>query len=327
MSTISANEVAELRKQTGAGLMDCKKALQESGGDYEGALDYLRKKGQKVAEKRADKEASEGVVITLIDGTGKSGVALALSCETDFVAKNDGFIELATRLAKLALENKVETPEQLGGLKIDGMTVDERLVDQTGKTGEKIVVSALHRLTGDNLATYVHAGSKIGVLVSYDHAGKDGGAEFFRNLAMHIAAMKPRIMTYRELDPEYVAKETESKRSQVTIENEDRARLGKPLLNVPTYVSRLQITPEILNAIEESIKAELRAEGKPEKIWDRILPGKVQRFLDDNTLLDQEVALLDQKFAFDDTKTVAQAISDFNDKAQVLAFRRVSVGS
>lgn len=326
MSTISANEVAELRKQTGAGLMDCKKALQESGGDYEGALDYLRKKGQKVAEKRADKEASEGVVVTLIDSTGKAGVALALSCETDFVAKNEGFIELATRLANLALDNQAETPEQLGAITIDGMTVDERLVDQTGKTGEKIVVSALHRVTGDKLATYIHAGSKIGVLVSYDDGGKEGGAEFFRNLAMHVAAMSPKIMTYQELDPVYVAKETESKRSQITIENEDRTRLGKPLLNVPSYVSRLQITPEILSEVEEGIKEELRAEGKPEKIWDRILPGKLQRFLDDNTLLDQEVALLDQKFAFDDAKTVAQAIQDFSEKAQVIAFRRVAVG-
>jgi elongation factor Ts len=326
MTTISASEVAELRKQTGAGLMDCKKALQESGGDYEGALDYLRKKGQKVAEKRADKQASEGVVVTLIDSAGTSGVVMALSCETDFVAKNEGFIELANRLANLALENKTESPEQLAALEIDGTTVEARLVDQTGKTGEKIVVSSLHRITGDHLTSYVHAGSKIGVLLSYADGGKPGAAEFFRTVAMHIAAMNPSMMDYTQFDPEFVAKETEAKQSQVKIENEDRARLGKPLLNVPKYVSRLQLTPEIMVEIEEEIKAELRAEGKPEKIWDRIVPGKVQRFVADNTLLDQEKCLLNQIFALDDTKTVEEAVRQFGDQASIVEFRRVAVG-
>lgn len=326
MSTISASEVAELRKQTGAGLMDCKKALQESGGDYDAALDYLRKKGQKVAEKRADKQASEGVVVTKIDSSGKTGVVLALSCETDFVAKNEGFIELANRLADLALENKAESPEQLAALSIDGMTVEARLVDQTGKTGEKIVISAMHRVTGDNLATYVHAGSKIGVLLSYQDGGKSGAAEFFRGVAMHIAAMNPSMMDYTQFEPEFVAKETEAKQSQVKVENEDRARLGKPLLNVPKYVSRLQLTPEIMAQVEQEIKAELQAEGKPEKIWDRIIPGKIQRFIADNTLLDQERCLLNQTFALDDSKTVDEAVRAFGDQASIVEFRRVAVG-
>lgn len=326
MTAISASEVAELRKQTGAGLMDCKKALQESGGDYEGALDYLRKKGQKIAEKRADKAANEGVVVTLIDDSGTVGVILALSCETDFVAKNEAFVELANRLAKLGLDNKVESAEELAKLEIDGMTVEERLIEQTAKTGEKIVASAFHRVVGEKLATYVHAGSKIGVLVSYVDGGKEGAAEFFRSLAMHIAAMSPTIMNYTEFDPDMIAKETEGKQSQIRVENEDRARLGKPLLTVPTYVSRQQITPEVMAEIEEGIKAELRAEGKPEKIWDRILPGKIQRFLDDNTLLDQERCLLNQKFALDDTKTVEEAIKQFSDKSAVKEYRRVAVG-
>lgn len=326
MSTISASDVAELRKQTGAGLMDCKKALQESNGDYEGALDYLRKKGQKVAEKRADKEASEGCVVTALDATGKTGVVLALSCETDFVAKNDQFIDLANRLAKLALDSGVDSPESLNAQSIDGMTVEARLVDQTGKTGEKIVVSALHRLTGENLATYIHAGSKIGVIVSYADGGKPGAAEFFRSIAMHIAAMKPHGMNYTELDPEFVARETEAMQNQIKVENEDRARLGKPLKNVPQFVSRLQLTPEVLKAAEEAIKAELKAEGKPEKIWDKILPGKMDRFVADNTLLDQERCLLNQFFVVDETKTVDAAVKAFSDKAQIVAFHRVAVG-
>ena len=326
MSTISASDVAELRKQTGAGLMDCKKALQESGGDYEGALDYLRKKGQKVAEKRADRQASEGVVVCSINEAGTEGVILALSCETDFVAKNDGFIELANRLLKLAVDSGAESPEQLASQTIDGMTVEARLVDQTGKTGEKIVVSALHRLTGEKLASYIHAGSKIGVLVSYKDGGKEGAAEFFRGVAMHIAAMKPSIMSYSELDANLVARETEALQAQIRVENEDRQRLGKPLKVVPHYVSRLQLTPEVMAAAEASIKAELQAEGKPEKIWDRIIPGKLERFVMDNTQLDQERCLLNQTFALDDTKTVDAAVKAFGDKAEIVAFQRVAVG-
>ena len=323
--SISASDVAELRKSTGAGLMDCKKALQESNGDYEGALDYLRKKGQKVAEKRADKDANEGVVVALLDSTGKSGVVLALSCETDFVAKNEIFIELANKLAKMALDSKVDSTAALMALPYEGMTVEEKLVDQTGKTGEKIVVSAFHRMSGDHLSTYIHAGAKIGVLLSYKDGGKPDADQFFRSVAMHIAAMNPSIMNYSEFDPELVAKETESIISRIKIENEDAARLGKPLKNVPTYVSRLQLTPEVLAQVENGIKEELKAEGKPEKIWERILPGKLERFIADNTLLDQERCLLNQFFALDDTKTVAAAIKDFSPTAELVSYKRVAV--
>jgi elongation factor Ts len=323
--SISASDVAELRKSTGAGLMDCKKALQESNGDYEGALDYLRKKGQKVAEKRADKDANEGVVVTLLDSTGKNGVILALSCETDFVAKNEGFIELANKLAKLGLDSQVDSHEKLMALPFDGMTVEEKLVDQTGKTGEKIVVSAFHRMSGDCLATYIHAGAKIGVLLSYKGGSKPDADQFFRSLAMHIAAMNPSIMHYSEFDASFVEKETESFRSRIQIENEDFARLGKPLKNVPQYVSRLQLTPEVLAKVENTIKDELKAEGKPEKIWDRILPGKLERFIADNTLLDQERCLLNQFFALDDTKTVEAAIKGFSPTAELVSYKRVAV--
>jgi elongation factor Ts len=326
MSTISASDVAELRKQTGAGLMDCKKALQESNGDYEGALDYLRKKGQKVAEKRADKDVTEGCVVTVLDPAGKTGIVLGLACETDFVAKNEQFVDLAKRLAQLALDTGVESPEQLNSQTIDGMTVEARLVDQTGKTGEKIVVAQLYRVTGDKLSTYIHAGSKIGVIVSYKDGGKAGAEEFFRGVAMHIAAMKPSIMNYTEFDPVMVAKETESMQNQIKIENEDRARLGKPLKTVPQFVSRLQLTPEVMKAAEEAITAELQAEGKPEKIWDRILPGKIDRFVADNTLLDQDRCLLNQFFVIDEAKTVDAAVKAFCDKAEIVSFRRIGIG-
>jgi elongation factor Ts len=321
MTTISASDVADLRKQTGAGLMDCKKALQESNGDYEGALDYLRKKGQKVAEKRADKEVTEGTVVAMLNATKTTGIIFGLCCETDFVAKNDGFTSLASQLAKLALDSGAENLDQLSALSIDGMTVAEKLVEQTGKTGEKMVVADLSLVKGEKLASYIHAGSKIGVILSYKDGGKAGAEEFFRGVAMHIAAMKPSILNYTEFDADYVAKETESMQSQIKIENEDRTRLGKPLKTVPQFVSRLQLTPEVMAAAEDTIKAELKAEGKPEKIWDKIVPGKLERFVADNTLLDQ-----DKCYVLDETKTVGDAVKAFSDQAEIVSFRRVAIG-
>jgi elongation factor Ts len=162
-------------------------------------------------------------------------------------------------------------------------------------------------------------------LLSFDDGGKDG-ADFFRSVAMHIAAMSPSILSPNEFEADYVAKETEGIRSQIQIENEDRQRLGKTLRTVPDYVSKSQLTAEVMAEAETKIKAELEAEGKPEKIWDKIVPGKMERFVADNTLLDQEHCLLSQFFALDDTKTVEQAIQEFAEGAKILAFKRVAVG-
>ena len=321
---ISAKDVSELRKSTGAGMMDCKKALEESGGDLEGALDYLRKKGEKVAAKRADREANEGVVVALVDGN--KGLLLALSCETDFVAKNDDFVAFANELAKLGMDNSATSIDEMNAVAFDGATVAEKLVEKTGTIGEKIEVSDLQVVEGENLSSYIHAGSKIGVLVSYKDGGKDGADQFFRGVAMHIAAMSPSILSPDEFDDELIAKETEALQGQITTENEDRQRLGKALKTVPQYCSRKQLTPEVLAKAEEDIKQQLQAEGKPEKIWDKIVPGKIERFIADNTLLDQERCLMSQFFALDDSKTVDAAVKDFADGAEIIAFKRVAVG-
>lgn len=323
--SISAKDVAALRKASGAGLMDCKKALQESNGDYEGAMDYLRKKGAKVAAKRADRDTTEGVVVTITDDAGTTGVVMALSCETDFVAKNDGFIALATEIAQAALAAGAKSAEEVNAMTIDGQTVADKLVENTGKIGEKIEVSSYALISGENLASYIHAGSKIGVLMSFKDGGKDGSDQFFRGIAMHVAAMNPSILHFSEFDTELVEKETASMQSQIKIDNEDRARLGKTLKTVPQFVSRLQLTPEVLAAAEAQIKEELKAEGKPEKIWDRILPGKLERFVADNTLLDQERCLLNQFFAMDDTKTVEQVVKEFHPEAEIVSYSRCSV--
>jgi elongation factor Ts len=149
---------------------------------------------------------------------------------------------------------------------------------------------------------------------------------FFKGISMHIAAMKPKILSYKEFSSDFIEKETEAFKSQITIENEERARLGKHLKNVPQYVSMVQLTPAILAEVEAGIKAELAAEGKPEKIWHNIIPGKLERFIADNTLLDQEYCLLDQFFALDPDKTVAVAINAFSPNASIVEFKRIELG-
>lgn len=326
--SISAKAVSELRKATGAGMMDCKEALKESGGDIDGALDWLRKKGQKVAAKRADRDANEGVVIAKTDEAGKTGIVMAVSCETDFVAKNDGFIEFANSLADLAMANLPETKEEYLALEYEGGTVAEKLVEKTGTLGEKLEISGYHKVVGDNIASYIHAGSKIGVLVSYKDGGKDEAPNFFRSVAMHIAAMAPTIMRPEELDLDLVKKETEALQAQIKAENElnESENLGKAIKLIPEFGSRLQLTQEVLDAAEAKIKEELAAEGKPEKIWDRIVPGKLDRFISDNSQLDQTYCLLSQVYALDDSKTVEQAVADMGEGVELVEFRRVAVG-
>ncbi|MBX2844652.1 MAG: translation elongation factor Ts [Saprospiraceae bacterium] len=323
--TITAADVNKLRKLTGAGMMDCKKALVEAGGDIEAAIDYLRKKGQKIAAKRADRETNEGVVIAETLPESGKGLLVSVSCETDFVAKNDDFKNFAKSIAGVAKANFPSAKEGLLGLTLGDNTVAEALVEQTGKIGEKIDLSNYEVMEGEKIASYIHAGSKIGVLVNYKDGGKEGGEAFFKGVAMHIAAMKPTILSYTEFDPEFIAKETEAFRNQIITENEERTRLGKHLKNVPDYVSKVQLTPEVMAQVEEKIKAELKAEGKPEHIWDKILPGKLERYVADNTLLDQEHCLLDQFYALDGDKTVAAALKDFHNDAEVVSFKRVAI--
>lgn len=327
MAAISATDVRELRRVTGAGMMDCKEALKEADGDFDGAVDFLRKKGQKVVAKRAGKDATEGVVIASAkDGTG---VILSISCETDFAAKNDQFLALANQVAQLAEEKLPATKEELLALPLDGSTVEEALNGMTAITGEKIEVSQYFVVKGESIASYIHAGSKIGVIVSYKDGGKpEEAAQFFRSVAMHIAAMNPQIMSPDEFEEDFVVNEAEALKAQIEAENEVNRteNLGKPMKNVPQYASRRQLTPEVLKQAEDAIKEELKAEGKPEKIWDKIVPGKLERFIADNTLLDQERCLLSQFFALDDTKTVEQAVKDFDEKAELVEFKRVAVG-
>ncbi len=245
---ISAADVKKLRDQTGAGMMDCKKALTESDGDFDKAIDFLRKKGQKMASKRAEREAKEGVVIAVTSGNKNKGVVLRLGCETDFVAKNDDFVNLAKSFADLALKNLPNTVEDLLALPFEDVTVGEKVIEQTGVIGEKIEISKYAKIetaAGEGqVIPYIHMGYRAGVIVALNLEGPQFEAPG-KDVAMQVAAMRPVALDKDGVDPSIIEKEIE---------------IGKE---------------------------QARAEGKPEAIIEKIAMGKLNKFYKENTLLNQ----------------------------------------
>ena len=319
MANITAAEVSKLRKATGAGMMDCKKALVEAEGDFDKAIEVLRKKGQKVAAKRADRESSEGAVVSKIDDNHTRGVVISLNCETDFVAKNESFVEMANKMVNIAFETS--SKDEFLNADYEGMSVSEKLIEQTGVIGEKIEIGDFQILEAPFVGGYIH-GNKIGALVGLKESNNNA-ATVAKNVAMQVASMGATSLSYKDLDPAFVAAETEARIAAIEKDNEELKRLGKTLKNVPEFISRSQLNDTILANAENSIKEQLKAEGKPEKIWDKILPGKLERYISDNTTLDQEHCLLDQKYIMDDSMTVAEYIEKENQ--EVTSFVRVSL--
>jgi elongation factor Ts len=279
MSTvqISAADVNRLRQQTGAGMMDCKKALTEANGDFEAAIDILRKKGAKVAASRQDRESNEGVVIAKTAGDGKRGVIVELNCETDFVAKNSDFIAFANSIVDMAIANEPASLQDLLGLKLGGRALSDVILDQTGKIGEKISVSKYEVVNGQKVIAYIHGNYRLGVLVALsadaaraDEAGKD--------VAMQIAAMSPVAIDKGDVDARTIEREMDIAKDQI------------------------------------------RAEGKPEEMVEKIAAGKLNKFYKDSTLLNQE-------FVKDSSKTVAQFLNDIDKGLTVTAFKRVQLGA
>jgi elongation factor Ts len=206
---ISAADVKALRDATGAGMMDCKKALEESGGQMEGAIEYLRKKGQKLSLKRADRDAKEGVVLAITNDARNKGIVVKLSSETDFVAKNEDFINLTRKIAKIALDNFPANTEALLALPFDSsITIADKVAEQVGVIGEKIEVAAYEFLEAETVAPYIHMGNKAGVLVGLNKGG-DAIYEAGRDVAMQVAAMKPVAVDKDDVDSAIVEKEIE----------------------------------------------------------------------------------------------------------------------
>jgi elongation factor Ts len=205
--TVSAAELNKLRQQTGAGMMDCRKALTESNGDFENAIDYLRKKGPKVAANRSDREAKEGVVIAKANADNTYGVVVTLSSETDFVAKNQEFVDFAQQVADIALASKTTTVDDLKATAMGNVTVGEKLMEMVAKIGEKIDISRFEQVTAASVVPYIHSGYRIGVLVGMNQAATEAIVAAGRDVAMQIAAMKPLAVDAESVPEEMIARE------------------------------------------------------------------------------------------------------------------------
>lgn len=227
MSTISASEVNKLRQMTGAGLMDCKKALQETNGDFEAAVDFLRKRGAKIAAKRADREATEGAVIALTSTDNKTGVIVLLSCETDFVAKNEGFVSFATEIAQVALTEKPASIEALKSLNVGSVALESRLLEEVAKIGEKIDVVHYELIEGENVVAYIHGANRMGVLVEMNLASSEANMAAGKDVAMQIAAMNPVAVDKDGVDTSIVEREMEIGREQARAEGKPEAMIDR----------------------------------------------------------------------------------------------------
>lgn len=279
MSTvqISAADVNKLRQQTGAGMMDCKKALTETNGDFEAAIDFLRKKGAKVAASRQDRESNEGVVIARASADGKTGVIIELNCETDFVAKNADFVAFANAIADAAIAGAPASVEELYALEIGGQKIGEAVIEKTGTIGEKIGVSKIEVVTGAKVVPYIHGNYRLGVLVALS-ADVEGADEAGKDVSMQIAAMNP-------------------------------IAIDKDGVDATTVQREMDIASE-----------QIRAEGKPEAMIEKIAAGKLNKFYKDSTLLNQE-------FVKDSSKSVAQFLNGVAKDLTVTAFKRVALGA
>jgi elongation factor Ts len=245
---ITAAEINKLRMQTGAGMMDCKKALEASNGDFDGAIDYLRAKGAKVAALRNDREAKEGAVIALTTADNTKGIVVCVNCETDFVAKNDAFVAFATSIANVALSTLPNTIDELLNCKLDGVLISERLNEQVGKIGEKISIGKYEKVESSAVVPYIHAGNKLGVLVALNKL-LNNNAEIGKDIAMQIAAMNPIAINEAGVSSDRIEKER--------------------------------------SIVIEQMKADPKMAGKTDDMLGKIAEGKLNAFFKESTLINQ----------------------------------------
>ncbi len=224
---ITAQDVNKLRQMTGAGMMDCKKALTEADGDFDKAVELLRKKGQKVSASRADRETSEGVVFTKTVNNDQKGILIAFTCETDFVAKNEDFINLGQEIIDIAAKENPGTIDDLKSLKSGDLTIGEKIIENTGKIGEKLEISSYEVLEGDKIIPYIHLNNKLGVLVALKNVGSADVIDAGRDVAMQIAAMNPVAVDKDGVDAEIIEKEIEIGKEQARQEGKPEQIIDK----------------------------------------------------------------------------------------------------
>ena len=326
---VTMADISKLRQMTGAGMMDCKKALTEADNDIDVAIEILRKKGQAVAAKREDRNASEGCVIA--QSTGEYAAVVALNCETDFVGKNEGFVNLTKSILAAAVAAKAKSADEVKALVIDGQTVADRIVEESGKTGEKMELGAFEYVEGPATIAYNHFGNKLATLVSFNKAGLD--EQVYKNVAMQVAAMNP--IAVDECD---VAEEIKEKEIAVAIEKTKaeqvqkavEAALKKAGIN-PAHVdsedhmesnkAKGWITEEDVVKAKEiiaTVSAE-KAANLPEAMIQNIAKGRLGKFLKEVCLLNQE------DVTGEDKKTVRETLKAIDAELSVIAFKRVNL--
>lgn len=327
---ITAADVMKLRKMTSAGMMDCKKALEEAAGDFNKAIEIIREKGKLVAAKRADRETSEGAVKTRVSG-GK-GVIVCLGCETDFVSRNADFQNLADAIADVAMANCPADIEALKACRMpDGYTVEQAIEAQTGKTGEKHVLACYALVEAPFVAEYVHKiNGKLGALVGFN---KEVPADIAKGIVMQVASMNPVAISADDcpkeiLDNEYQVAVQKTKDEQV--QKAVEAALKKAGINpahvdsedhIESNISKGWITPEQADKAREIIKtvSEQKAANLPEQMIQNIAHGRVQKFLKEQTLLEQDYQMSDEKIS------VKDALAAADKDAKVVVFKRFSL--
>ncbi len=325
---VTMAEITKLRHLTSAGLMDCKKALAETNGDIEAAVEILRKKGQAVAAKREDRQAAEGCVLAKTNGN--YACIVALNCETDFVAKNQGFVDLTSKILDVAAANKIQSLDELKALPIEGLTVADKIVEEVGKTGEKMEIGSFEWIEAPSVAAYVHFGNKLATIVGFNEPDVD--TQVGRDVAMQVASMNP-VAVDRNAVPQSVidgeiavaVEKTKAEQVQKAID----AALRKAGINpahvdsedhIESNMSKGWITQEDADRARQIIKetGEAKAANLPEAMIQNIANGRLNKFFKESTLMEQE-------FVKDSKMTIAQYLDSQKKGLVAVSFKRVNL--
>ena len=319
--------IKELREKSGAGMLDCKNALNECNGDIDESIKWLREQGLSKAAKKSANVAAEGIVTILVNEDNTVGTMTEVNSQTDFVAKNAQFLELTRGITAHVQANSIADAQALASSTIDGQEFTTYLNEKIAVIGENLVARKVVNVEGTVVNGYVHMG-KVGVLLAAkcDDAAKEKTAELLKKVAMHAASMKPTVISYKDLSAEFIESENKAIIADIEKENEELVRLGKPLKNIPQFVSKQQLTEEAVAAAEAEMKEELLSQGKPEKIIGNIVKGKIARWIEDNSQLDRTHALLSQTYVMDDSMTVEEAIKACDASIELVEYVRFELG-
>jgi len=321
--------IKELREKSGAGMLDCKKALNATDGNLDDAIKHLREAGLSKAAKKSSNVAAEGLISILVNDAKTKITMVELNSQTDFVAKNENFLDLKNEITAHVQATSVTTTEELNKTQINGTNFEEYLNSRIAIIGENIVARKMTTISTDTgvVNGYVHLG-KVGVVLAATCApeAKEKTEDLLKKVAMHAASMKPTVISYKDLAADFIESENKGIIADIEKLNIELHRLGKPEKKIPLFVSRSQLTDEALTQAEDDMKAELKAQGKPEKIWDKIIPGQIARFITDNTQLDTAHALLSQPYVMDDSMTVEEAIKACDASIQLVEYVRYELG-